>query len=58
MSGKRTTNTEAKTIDTDLIPMVDAEPDPYVEDPGYDPANDDVDPDKVGDLHPDMGERP
>jgi hypothetical protein len=57
--GKATTNTDAKDlIDTDLVPLSDAAPDDYVEDPNYDPANDEVNPDEQGDLHPDMGERP
>ena len=50
------TTTRKKTAiinDVELIPPQDLEtPDPYIEDPNYDEANDDVDPNEAGLEHP------
>lgn len=43
--------TELEQPDLDLIPTGDVDPDPYVEDPDYDPAMGLVNPDVYGDPH-------
>jgi len=53
---KATAKAETATFTDPLVPPVDVEPDPYVDNPHYDKANDDVDPDAVGDPH--MGPLP
>lgn len=40
----------------EMVPAIQADPDEYLVDPNYDPANDTVDPETMG--HPDMDAAP
>lgn len=58
---KKAVSTQGRTISTEvdesLIPDVDVEPDQVREDPNYDTANDEVDPETVA-HEVDMGDDP